>query len=221
LESIVNYLLKENKATISYLAEISLTNEFLVKKLIEDLRGINIEDGIVSVENRLELAISAIHKGISPYVVSRYLSWKDFEKELSEILEQYGYEVLRNYRIRKPSRAEIDIVAIKTGLALIVDCKHWSPRSASRGRIEFAANKQVERTKLLLENEEFLLLLGNKACIRRPCEVKLVPVLVTLVSKNYGLLNSVPVVPIKSFLNFLIEIDKLLELIIRISVKIE
>ena len=57
--------------------------------------------------------------------VSRNLTWRDFERFCSGVLEARGYRVRQNVILRKP-RAQIDVFGLSNGISLAVDCKHWS-----------------------------------------------------------------------------------------------
>ena len=49
---------------------------------------------------------------------------------VAEILESKHFQVIRNFRMKKPTM-EIDVVGIRLGTALLIDCKHWKRMSNS------------------------------------------------------------------------------------------
>ena len=76
------------------------------------------------MKNKLKTALSAIKSGAPIEEASRDVDWKDFEGLVAEILESKSFEVIRNFRMRKPTM-EIDVVGIHLGVAVLIDCKHW------------------------------------------------------------------------------------------------
>jgi len=75
------------------------------------------------MENKLKSALLDIKTGVPIEEASRYVDWKDFEGLVAEILESKNFEVIRNFRMRKPTM-EIDVVGIHLGVAVLIDCKH-------------------------------------------------------------------------------------------------
>ena len=100
---------------------------------------VNFEDG-----DKLKTALFAIKNGVPIEEVSRYIAWKDFEGLVAEILDSKHFDVLRNFRLTKPTM-EIDVVGIRLGIALLIDCKHW--KRLSRSALETIVAKQIERVK--------------------------------------------------------------------------
>ena len=85
-------------------------------------------------------------------------------------------------------RMEIDVVGIKFGVALLIDCKHWKRHSQSA--LENAVLKQVERTKQYVAK--------TKGVIAAPA-------IVTLYQDKLSFINNVPIVPIFQFASFVDE----------------
>lgn len=73
--------------------------------------------------------------------VSRSLTWRDFERFCSGILQARGYRVRQNIYLKKP-RAQIDVFGISDGISIAVDCKHWA-----RAMGYSSLTKQVEAQK--------------------------------------------------------------------------
>lgn len=171
---------------------VTILNEIL-GCLLERGIGKRFGDALLSFTStdRLKASILAIGLGGDVMKISQYLSWKDFERLASEILVNCGYQTLNNVRFVRP-RAEIDIVAVKSKLALSIDCKHW----AKNGSFELVrhAQKQIQRTKRLFSS---------------PIEFRtVVPVLLTIYP-NHQPQNSnvVPIVDISKFRRFVDEIE--------------
>lgn len=141
---------------------------------------------------KILLALSAVERGSDFMDVCKHLCWKDFEVFSSEILKFHNFEVLLNYRLRNPIR-QIDVIGTKSGLALIMDCKHWQKNSYSA--IREAVKKQKERG----------LLLSNKKSLNGV--FKVLPVVVTFVPLAYKQVDMVPIVPIQLLNSFLLEFE--------------
>ena len=143
---------------------------------------VNFEDG-----DKLKTALFAIKNGVPIEEVSRYIDWKDFEGLVAEILDSKHFDVLRNFRMTKPTM-EIDVVGVRLGIALLIDCKHWKRRS--RSALETIVVKQIERVKHYISSTK---------------DVVAAPVIVTLNQEEISFINKVPIVPILQFSSFIDE----------------
>ncbi len=143
---------------------------------------VNFEDG-----DKLKTALFAIKNGVPIEEVSRYIDWKDFEGLVAEILDSKHFDVLRNFRMTRPTM-EIDVVGVRLGIALLIDCKHWKRLSYSA--LETIVVKQIERVKHYVSNAK---------------DVIAAPVIVTLNQEETSFINRVPIVPILQFSSFIDE----------------
>ena len=143
---------------------------------------VNFDDG-----DKLKTALFAIKNGVPIEEVSRYIDWKDFEGLVAEILDSKHFDVLRNFRMTRPTM-EIDVVGVRLGIALLIDCKHWKRLSYSA--LETIVVKQVERVKHYVSNAK---------------DVIAAPVIVTLNQEETSFINRVPIVPILQFSSFIDE----------------
>lgn len=134
--------------------------------------------------DRLKTCLLAIRMGASVDEVSRSLDWKDFESLAAEILDVSEFETTRNLVLTKP-RMQIDVVGIKSDVAILIDCKHW--KRSSQSALENAVKKQIERTKRFLKTEDV------KAAI---------PAIVTLYQEEIKFINKVPIIPIFQLSSF-------------------
>lgn len=159
------------------------TSKDLSIKILDNL----MQNGIGTYENnlihfeesdRLKTSILAITMGAPIDEVSRHLKWQDFESLTAEILEGREFETTRNMVLTKP-RMQIDVIGIKSGVAILIDCKHWNRMSQSS--LEQAVRKQVERTKRFVSIEKV------KAAI---------PAIVTLHEFETKFIDRVPIIPI-------------------------
>jgi len=139
------------------------------------------------MKNKLKTALSAIKSGAPIEEASRDVDWKDFEGLVAEILESKNFEVIRNFRMRKPTM-EIDVVGIHLGVAVLIDCKHW--KRMTNSALEKIVLKQIERVKHYVANTD---------------EVVAAPVIVTLYQEETKFVSKVPIVPIIQFSSFIDE----------------
>jgi len=167
------------------------TIDFLAKSSVGRIS----KEGLTfSSSDRLKAAILSLRfAGCDANKVARQLSWKDFEHLAAEILDSCGYKTRTNVRLVKPSM-EIDVVGINSGLALMVDCKHWKRNNISA--IANYARKQAARTSRLV-----VLDAGIKGAV---------PVILTLEAESVRFVEGIPVVPIAQFRSFVLEVQSYL-----------
>ena len=139
------------------------------------------------MKNKLKNALSDIKSGVPIEEASRDVDWKDFEGLVAEVLESKNFEVVRNFRMKKPTM-EIDVVGIRLDTAVLIDCKHW--KRMSNSALEEIVQKQVERVKHYVSITD---------------EIMAAPVIVTLYQEGVKLINKVPIVPIMQFSSFIDE----------------
>ena len=139
------------------------------------------------MKNKLKTALSAIKSGAPIEEASRDVDWKDFEGLVAEILESKNFEVIRNFRMRKPTM-EIDVVGVHLGVAVLIDCKHW--KRMTNSALEKIVQRQIDRVKHYVTNTD---------------EVVAAPVIVTLYQEETKFVSKVPIVPIIQFSSFIDE----------------
>jgi len=140
------------------------------------------EDG-----DKLKIAVALLEKGFPIDEISVVLDWKNFEGLTAEILSEKNFAVIKNMMLTKP-RMEIDVVGIRLGIAILIDCKHWKRNSTSA--LSAVVKKQIARTKHYVEKTP-----GALA----------VPVIVTLYQDKIDFIENVPIVPIFQFASFIDE----------------
>ena len=139
------------------------------------------------VSDKLKIAVALLEKGFPIDEISITLDWRDFEGLTAEILSAKNFAVIKNLILTKP-RMEIDVIGIRLGIAILIDCKHWKRYSTSS--LTSAVKKQIERTKKYVEKTQ-----GAIA----------VPVIVTLYQDKVNFIENVPIVPIFQFSSFIDE----------------
>ena len=170
---------------------ISIRDFSMAAQTSEELAAIIIDNfmqnGIGTYENsliyfeendRLKTGLLAISMGAAVDEVSRLLEWQDFESLAAEILEKRGFDTSRNVVLTNP-RMQIDVVGIKSGTAILIDCKHW--KKMSQSSLENVVKKQIERTRQFLVKEKVQ---------------AAVPAIVTLYQQDVKFIDSTPIVPI-------------------------
>ncbi len=168
---------------------VTQTSEEMAVEILDNFMqngiGIHENDTVYFEENdRLKTCILAISMGAPIDEVSRLLEWKDFESLTAEILERRDFDTMRNVTLTKP-RMQIDVIGIKSGTAILIDCKHWNKMSQSA--LENAVKKQVERTKHFLSKEKIQ---------------AAVPAIVTLYQHETRFIKKVPIIPIHQLDSF-------------------
>jgi hypothetical protein len=168
------------------------TDKNTAKKILEELSRNDIGrfDGEImefGESDKLRAVMLALEKGVLVDEAAKHLDWKDFEGLAAQILELKDFVTIRNLILTNP-RMEIDVIGIKFGVALLIDCKHWKHHSQST--LENAVLKQVERTKHYVAKT-------NRAIAA--------PAIVTLYQDKIRFINNVPIVPIFQFASFVDE----------------
>ena len=137
--------------------------------------------------DKLKTVLMFIKNGFPLDEIAIALNWRDFEGLTAEILEEKNFAIIKNLMLTKP-RMEIDVVGIRLGVAMLIDCKHWKRYSASA--LSEAVKKQIERTKHYIS--------------KTPGAIA-VPVIVTLYQDKIDFIDRVPIVPIFQFSSFVDE----------------
>jgi len=167
-------------------------DEFSAKELLQIFlqNGIGVlDENIVEFQNsdRIKASIFAIRNGATIEDVSEFLSWQNFEELVSRVLDENGFIVQKNLILTKP-RMEIDVVGVKLGISILIDCKHW--KRMTQSALNNIVNKQVERVKRYVEKTE---------------STSAIPAIVTLHQEKVNFVNKVPVVPVMQLSSFLDE----------------
>ena len=165
------------------------TSEDMSRQILDNLmqNGIGrFEDGQVQFEDsdKLKTSILAISMGAPIDEISRMLEWQDFESLAAEILEKRDFDTVKNVVMKGP-RIQIDVVGIKSDIAILIDCKHWS--NMNQSALQEAVKKQVIRTKQFVSKHKV------KGAI---------PAIVTLYQHSVQFIDKVPIIPIHQLDSF-------------------
>ena len=167
-------------------------DEFSAKELLQIFlqNGIGIlDENTVKFQNtdRIRASIFAINNGATIEDVSEFLSWQNFEELVSRVLDENGFHIQQNLILTKP-RMEIDVVGMKFGISILIDCKHW--KRMTQSALNDIVKKQVERVKRYVQQTE---------------SASAIPVIVTLHQEKVDFVNQVPIVPVMQLSSFLDE----------------
>ena len=165
-----------------------IDSEIILDEFIKNNLGTK-QDNFYYFESgaKLKIAVILLEKGLPIDEISIALDWKDFEGLTGEILSSKNFAVIKNMILTKP-RMEIDVIGIRLGIAILIDCKHWKRYSSSS--LTTAVKKQIERTKHYVKKTQ-----GAMA----------IPVIVTLYRDKVDFIENVPIVPIFQFSSFVDE----------------
>ena len=137
--------------------------------------------------DKLQIATLLLENGSPIDEIAAVLNWRDFEGLTGKIMSSKNFAVIKNMMLTKP-RMEIDVVGIRMGIAVLIDCKHWKRYSPSS--LSSAVKKQIRRTVQYVAKTQ-----GAMA----------VPVIVTLYQDKINFIENVPIVPILQFSSFIDE----------------
>jgi len=166
----------------------SIDSKIILDEFVKNDIGSKQDDSYYfETSDKLKIAVALLEKGFPIDEISVALDWRDFEGLTAEILSSKNFAVIKNLILTKP-RMEIDVIGIRLGIAILIDCKHWKRYSTSS--LTSAVKKQIERTKKYVEKTQ-----GSIA----------VPVIVTLYQDKVNFIENVPIVPIFQFSSFIDE----------------
>jgi hypothetical protein len=165
------------------------TSEELSKEILDNFMQNGIgryEEGQIHFQDadRLRTSILAISMGAPIDEISRLLGWQDFESLAAEVLEKRDFDTTKNVILKNP-RMQIDVIGIKSDVAILIDCKHWN--NMNQSSLQEAVRKQIIRTKQFVSKHKV------KGAI---------PAIVTLYQHNVQFIDKVPIIPIHQLDSF-------------------
>lgn len=209
LSDIALQLLKSSsESPVLYISQI-ISNKKQAVDVVRKLKqfGISLSPTLdggfqITVETRLRLALLALRGTATVYEVSRYLDWREFETLITRVFEENDFITFQNYRFTiRTQRNEIDIVAIKTSLAIAADAKHYS--TTGRGSIKQSIVAQKNRAeRLALHISEDL-----KCLLRGEGVTEIIPIIITWLEERIRIHDAVAIIPIFKLNRFLISLD--------------
>ncbi|ALL00857.1 hypothetical protein Pyrde_0807 [Pyrodictium delaneyi] len=199
---------REDCVTVDELAARLFLRPGLVRAALEKLAeagGLELDSDRACVVERIELALAAVRLGVPETVVARGLDWRMFEEYAARALSEAGFEARRGLRLHGRGGLELDVLGLDRagGLAVAIDCKHWSPRISTPSRLRAAAAQHRARVEKLAAHWRRLGLPGGKW--------RIVPALLVLRESAPRLVEGVAVVPASRLRGFIEELYVLAE----------
>jgi Holliday junction resolvase-like predicted endonuclease len=210
---------RDNPVDIHELAKIyGLSLERLLF-LLRNLEGIVFDEEKVRVVDPVKLTLSAYKKGADIKLLSRHLSWKDFEETAAMVFREAGYTVFKNYRFSGEKRGEVDVIAVDEDCRVFaVDCKHWSPKTASPGSLKRVTEHAIDRSYILSRNKVFSRIICQR-CSRKRTNPAIYTLIITLYRKGYGFMKGAAIIPISLLSDFLASYYTFIDELIGIDIK--
>ncbi len=157
---------------------------------------------------RLQVIPSLLQHGVDFEIVSQLLNWQEFEKFCLLIIESHNFRCHRNFRFSHLSkRYEIDVVALRSPLILVVDAKRWASKISNQSALIEAIKSQYTRAqafKLILSDNKVL----TKLHLENWKKAEIVPIVVSIFDQNVFIQPTGVVIPIFRLNNFLLNIRR-------------
>ncbi|MEM1976406.1 MAG: restriction endonuclease [Nitrososphaerota archaeon] len=135
-----------NVDEISRLSLISKDEARRILSLLEVGEGDRLEE-----DERVRAILSALRLGVDASLLAKHLDWKEFEKLITALLGEAGYEAEWDVKLtHEGGRIQVDVLAYGGSMLLIIDCKRWN-RSLTPS-VERRIMERQERRMLFLRN---------------------------------------------------------------------
>jgi len=134
------------------------------------------------------------------------IDWKEFEKLIAEILKKHDFSVHNNFRFKTDRRFEIDVLAIRNKISLLIDCKQWGRGRYKKTGLKYSVKEQEERAKQLkkfLKNNPIA-----QAKLKIKKTTKFIPLLVTWFEEEVLEHENIFIVPVWKFNEFLLNMSE-------------
>ena len=204
---------RDGSVSVSVLSERIRVVGDTLKGFLNEAR----EEGLLQIENgeiaqdisqRLAPAVKAVQVGADIEVVSRSLTWLEFEELSARVFEENGFRVMRRFRFMAEGRRwELDLLAARTPYLVCGECKHWGKgigNQTARGIVE----THLEKTEVFTEHLEEL---RKRVGLMDWSKAVVVPMVLTLSATPMEIYRRVPSVSVLALPSFLGEFDGQLE----------
>lgn len=169
---------------------------------------------VIDRNQRIELAMTAVRKGVKVSEIVELLTWKDFEGFVAGVLTENSFRCVESFRRRGNSEMhgmEIDVVGVRGRTIIAIDAKMWGVRGGKVSALKTAAEKQKTRTEELSFELDRLF---KKLPSSGGGAFSMFPVIVTWLVEEVEFHEGVPVVPIFKLNTFIHELDYFEDLVV-------
>jgi Holliday junction resolvase-like predicted endonuclease len=221
----LQYLLeatKEGALSLNDTKENLVITEEALQEIITQLKTMGLitvkgDKVSVSVDQRIEMAVTAIKNGADFEKVSKSLGWLEFEELVARVFRENGYNTMSRYRFKAQGRRwEIDVLATSYPYIVCAECKHYTSgmgNSTARNIIEI----HIEKTEVLSKHIGEV---AKKIGVSDWKNAVLVPITLTLSPTKMNIYRRMPSVSVFMLPSFLDEFSGYLERIINYPVDI-
>jgi len=153
VEALLKLSKSYEKLKVNDIAEQALLPRDQVLRILSQF-GFYEEEFPLTEDRKVDIVLQALERGIDGERIARYLDWREFEKLVGKVFSRVGYETLWNLNlILEGQKCQIDLLAYRSNLILLIDCKHWKkppPPSAELKIIE-AQERRLEILRRIIE----------------------------------------------------------------------
>ena len=179
------------------IAQAARTTPEAALRVLEKFLNMENPDGTrLDSSARFNLASEAVRLGALQAVL-RALTWQEFETFSEECLGRAGFETQKGLIFKNGRRRwQVDIIARRGQIMLVLDCKHWeSPNYSSKFYAAVRHHKQSLRP--LVRHMKIRGLFGNHQ------DVWALPVIITLFEPRVSVLDGVVLASVAQLGDFL------------------
>jgi Holliday junction resolvase-like predicted endonuclease len=212
----------EGVSELSYVHERLNFSDEVFDQLISELMQenlITISDNtvILTLSQRIDIAVKALELGSDIEVISRSLNWLEFEELCARVFHQNGFKVNRRFRFYAEGRRwEIDLFAFKKPWIILAECKHWSKGMSNSSAMKII-EVHFEKCRILAEHFHDV---SVKAKVYDRGFYTIIPMALTLSPTPIEIYRQIPIVSILSFPSFLNDFDGYLTRLVKFKVNI-
>ena len=152
LEALFRTWEEGGRLSVGKLSERALISREQTARILSWL-GISGREFSLTEDVKIDAVLKAFEIGIDGERLSRHLAWREFEKLVNKILRRSDYQTEWNLTVtHKRERCQIDLLAYRGRIMLLIDCKHWKrppPPSAELKMVEVQERRLRVLKKLL------------------------------------------------------------------------
>jgi len=142
---------KRDKIEFEYISRVTGIDYDIIRAWLMSSGISDIESEAIVLRDRAwtELLEGAVSKGVPLEVIARTIPWQRFEMLAKEALIRYGFETRKHVRFEYGGRRwEIDILGVREGDMICIDCKQWK-EGGKGGVMRRSASEQSSRVVAL------------------------------------------------------------------------